>query len=75
MSSKYDQSGTEPSFLPPQGLPLQSSTPLNQHGRALLLMFHVASSGVTQFHFKVISRRHFFLKSFFKWAFARCVIF
>lgn len=35
MSSKYDQSGTEPPFLPSQGLPLQSSTPLNKHGRAL----------------------------------------
>ena len=33
MSSKYDQSGTEPSFLPPQGLPLQSSNPPNKRVR------------------------------------------
>lgn len=34
MSSQYDQSGTEPAFLPPQGLLSASSSPRGKPGRA-----------------------------------------
>lgn len=60
MSSKYDQSGTEPSFLPPQGLLSRSSKPRGKRGWVSLPMPHAVSRGSLTFHLKVISRRHFF---------------
>ncbi|CAK6447644.1 unnamed protein product [Pipistrellus nathusii] len=74
MSSKYDQSGTEPSFLPPQGLS-RSSKPRGKRGCVSLPMPHAVSRGSptipSQSHFQ----KTFLLVYFFKWAFARRVIF
>lgn len=75
MSSKYDRSGIEPSFLPPQGLLSRSSHPRGTRGCVSLLMPQAVSRGSltipSQSHFQ----KTFLLIYFFKWAFARRVIF
>lgn len=71
MSSKYDHSGTEPSFLPPQGLLSRSSKPQGKRGCVSLPMPHAVSRGSltipSQSHFQ----KTFLLIYFLKWAFAR----
>lgn len=74
MSSKYDQSGTELSILPPQGLPFDVLQPTEQTGTSVAPEVASKRNQTTPFR-KVISRRHFFsIVVFFflnKWAFTR----
>lgn len=59
MSSKYDQSGTELSILPPQGLPFDVLQPTEQTGTSVAPEVASKRNQTTPFR-KVISRRHFF---------------
>lgn len=66
MSSKYDQSGTEPSFLPPQGLLSRSSRPRGERGCVSLPKPHAVSRGSLtippQSHFQKTFLLIYFLK-------------
>lgn len=66
MSSKYDQSGTEPSFLPPQGLLSRSSRPRGERGCVSLPKPHAVSRGSltipSQSHFQKTFLLIYFLK-------------
>lgn len=70
MSSKYDQSGTEP-FLPPQGLLSRSSKPRGKRGCVARDAARGSLTIPSQSHFQ----KTFLLIYFLKWAFARHVIF
>ena len=64
MSSKYDQSGTELSILPPQGLPFDVLQPTEQTATSVAPEVASKRNQTTPFR-KVISRRHVFSMVFF----------
>ena len=64
MSSKYDQSGTELSILPPQGLPFDVLQPTEQTATSVAPEVASKRNQTTPLR-KVISRRHFFSSFFF----------